>query len=30
MSNSYVIIAGLSGLGVFCVIALKGLLNSSR
>jgi hypothetical protein len=30
MSNSYVIIAGLSGLGVFCAIALKGLLNSNR
>jgi hypothetical protein len=28
--NSYVIIAGLSGLGVFCAIALKGLLNSAR
>ncbi|MDB5458610.1 MAG: hypothetical protein JWO72_351 [Caulobacteraceae bacterium] len=26
--NSLVIIAGLSGLGVFCAMALKGLLTS--
>jgi hypothetical protein len=25
--NDYVIVAGLSGLGVFCAIALKGLLS---
>jgi hypothetical protein len=26
--NSLVIVAGLSGLGVFCAVALKGLLTS--
>ena len=28
LMNSLVIVAGLSGLGVFCAVALKGLLTS--